>query len=170
MKILSLAAFLVLAGLANAGQIADSTKGALVHRAEDKVVAATDEALANKEIIAVYYSAHWCPPCRKFTPELVKFYNENKSKYPKFELIFVSSDKTEAAMKGYMAETQMPWLALKYDKRALPTLRGHSARGIPYLVVLDANGNELIAKAKGQDWRAPTTVLPELKKLLEQQK
>ena len=171
MKILrSLVVFLALASLANAGQIADVTKGVLVHRADDKVVAAADDVLAGKEIIAVYYSAHWCPPCRKFTPELVKFYNENKPKYPKFELIFVSSDKTEEAMKGYMTETQMTWLALKYDKRALTALRSHAARGIPYLIVLDADGNELIAKANGQDWRSPTTVLPELKKLLEKQK
>lgn len=162
--------FLALASLAQAGQIADVTKGGLVHRSADNVVAATDDALAGKEIIAVYYSAHWCPPCRKFTPELVKFYNENKAKYPKFELIFVSSDKTEDAMKGYMTETQMPWLALKFDKRGLGALRSHAARGIPYLIVLDADGNELIAKAKGQDWRSPTTVLPELKKLLEKQK
>ena len=164
------AAFFALASLAYAGQIADVTKGALVHRSDDKVVAATDDALAGKELIAVYYSAHWCPPCRKFTPELVKFYNENKSKYPKFELIFVSSDKTEEAMQGYMTETQMPWLALKYGKRGLTALRSHACSGIPYLVVLDANGNELIAKAKDQDWRPPTTVLPELKKLLEKQK
>jgi len=166
----SIAAFLALATLANAGQIADVTKGSLVHRSDDKVVAATDDALAGKEIIAIYYSAHWCPPCRRFTPELVKFYNENKSKYPKFELIFVSSDKTEEAMKGYMTETQMSWLALKYDKRGLVALRNHACRGIPYLVVLDADGNELIAKAKNQDWRSPATVLPELKQLLEKQK
>ena len=166
----SIVAFLALASLAHAGQIADVTKSVLVHRSDDKVVAASDDALVGKEIIAVYYSAHWCPPCRKFTPELVKFYNDNKAKYPKFELIFVSSDKTEEAMKGYMTETQMPWLALKYDKRGLTALRSHACRGIPYLVVLDADGNELIAKAKDQDWRSPATVLPELKKLLASQK
>jgi len=162
--------FLALVSLAYAGQLADVTKGVLVHRSADKVVAVTDDALAGKELIAVYYSAHWCPPCRKFTPELVKFYNENKAKYPKFELIFVSSDKTEEAMTGYMTETQMPWLALKYDQRKLAALRSHAASGIPYLIVLDANGNELIAKAKDQDWRPPTTVLPELKELLDKQK
>lgn len=166
----SIVAFLALASLAHAGQLADTTKGTLVQRSGDKVVAATDDALAGKELIAIYYSAHWCPPCRKFTPELVKFYNENKAKYPKFELIFVSSDKTEEAMTGYMSEAQMPWLALKYDQRKLAALRNHAASGIPYLIVLDADGNELIAKAKGQDWRPPTTVLPELKTLLEKQK
>jgi hypothetical protein len=69
-----------------------------------------------------------------------------------------------------MNVTQMPWLALNFGKRNLQALSKHSARGIPYLIVLDADGNELIAKAKGEDWRPPTTVLPELKKLLEQKK
>lgn len=174
MKILKMlaayTAFLSLALLANAGQIADATKGNLVRLSGDKLAAVTDDPLAGKEIIAIYYSAHWCPPCRKFTPELVKFYNENRAKYPKFELIFASSDKSADAMWEYMNSTQMPWLALKYSKRNIETLGKHSARGIPYLVVLDADGNELIAKAKDQDWRSPSTVLPELKKLLEQKK
>merc|ERR1711998_777203 len=28
--------------------------------------------LANKNL-AIYFSAHWCPPCRGFTPKLVVF-------------------------------------------------------------------------------------------------
>ena len=164
------AAFFSLVSLAGAGQIADVTKDNLVRLSGDNVTAATDDPLAGKEIIAVYYSAHWCPPCRAFTPKLVEFYNDNKAKYPKFELIFMSSDKSADAMKGYMTETKMPWLALKYDKRKIEALSKHSASGIPYLVVLDADGNELIAKAKDQDWRPPTTVLPELKKLLEKRR
>ncbi len=155
---------------AQAGQLAELTKGNLVRLSEGKVAAATDDALSGKEIIAVYYSAHWCGPCRAFTPQRVKFYNEIKAKHPKFELIFVSSDQSAEKMQGYMAETRMPWLALAYEHRRLEALEKHSASGIPYLVVLDADGNELIAKAKDQDWRPPSTVLPELKRLLEASK
>ena len=33
-----------------------------------------DSALADKELILYYFSAHWCPPCRQFTPMLKDFY------------------------------------------------------------------------------------------------
>ena len=34
-----------------------------------------NEALKDKKIICYYFSAHWCPPCRNFTPILQDFYN-----------------------------------------------------------------------------------------------
>jgi nucleoredoxin len=32
------------------------------------------DALSSKKLVAFYFSAHWCPPCRGFTPVLKKFY------------------------------------------------------------------------------------------------
>jgi len=37
----------------------------------------TGEALIGKTVM-IYFSAHWCPPCRKFTPKLIKFYKNMK--------------------------------------------------------------------------------------------
>ena len=48
--------------------------------------------LENKKLIAFYYSAHWCAPCRKFTPELVDYYNRVAPQHPEFEIIFISAD------------------------------------------------------------------------------
>ena len=39
-----------------------------------------DAALAGKSVILIYFSAHWCPPCRAFTPVLKDFYEVSKSK------------------------------------------------------------------------------------------
>ena len=37
----------------------------------------TDEKiLQSAPVIAYYFSAHWCPPCRKFTPVLASLYNK----------------------------------------------------------------------------------------------
>ena len=32
------------------------------------------EALKDNKILALYFSAHWCPPCRQFTPMLRSAY------------------------------------------------------------------------------------------------
>ena len=63
--------------------------------------------------VAIYYSAHWCPPCRAFTPKLVEWYNGFKAKHENFELVFASSDKSEEAQIDYMKEASMPWPAMK---------------------------------------------------------
>ena len=34
-----------------------------------------DAVLADKELVMYYFSAHWCPPCRQFTPMLKDFYD-----------------------------------------------------------------------------------------------
>ena len=36
------------------------------------------DALCATGLVAVYHSAHYCPPCQAFTPELARFYNEAK--------------------------------------------------------------------------------------------
>ena len=54
-----------------------------------------------------------CGPCRSFTPQLVKTYNQLKKDGKDFEIIFVSSDRKEDNFKEYF-ET-MPWLALPFN-------------------------------------------------------
>ena len=52
----------------------NSLGGQQVLRRDESVVSA-DSALDGKKIIAFYFSAHWCPPCRLFTPVLAEFYS-----------------------------------------------------------------------------------------------
>ncbi len=62
------------------------------------------------QTVMVYFSAHWCPPCRAFTPQLTRFYTSLKSKRDDFDIVFVSSDKNQAGFDEYYRD--MPWLAL----------------------------------------------------------
>ena len=48
--------------------------GKTLVRADGSNVSA-DQALASKRIVLFYFSAHWCPPCRMFTPMLKDFYD-----------------------------------------------------------------------------------------------
>ena len=52
----------------------DMLLGQQLLRKTGEVVLA-DEVLKDKKIIGYYFSAHWCPPCRNFTPILSDFYN-----------------------------------------------------------------------------------------------
>jgi len=94
--------------------------------------------LKNKPLL-LYFSAHWCPPCRGFTPVLVEFFDTLQTAHPSAEIVFVSSDRGVEAFDEYYAEMGQNWLALPF---------GHSARaqlsklldvsGIPSLVLLSA--------------------------------
>ncbi|WP_309384237.1 thioredoxin-like domain-containing protein [Cerasicoccus frondis] len=120
-----------------------------------------------KDYYAIYYSAHWCPPCRKFTPKLVQFYNDAAAQQDKFEVIFVSSDNDEDAMEEYMSEYEMPWLALDYDrKKSSRELTQFSGSGIPCLVLVDRDGNVLKDSYVNGDYAGPSSVLRELERLL----
>ena len=52
-------------------------------------------------MVGIYFSAHWCPPCRGFTPKLVESYNTMKAAGKNFEIVFVSSDNDEAGFDEY---------------------------------------------------------------------
>ena len=47
---------------------------------------------ADLKYVGIYFSAHWCPPCRNFTPVLAEFYNSVNQNGKILEIIFVSSD------------------------------------------------------------------------------
>jgi len=103
-----------------------------------------DAALAGKDVILIYFSAHWCPPCRGFTPVLKDFYEEVESEG--VEIIFVSSDRSPADMISYMKESHGDWLAVEHGSEVGQGLKQKfGVSGIPCLVVLKSDGT-LITK------------------------
>ncbi len=126
------------------------------------------EAVENAPIVLVYYSAHWCPPCRKFTPKLVDFYNKNGGGEA-FEIVFASSDRSAEDMFHYMEDAHMPWLAIDYDKINETGIKSHGGPYIPSLVMFNEAG-EVVAQSYDEandDYKGPEYVLKKLKKELE---
>lgn len=117
--------------------------------------AATD-ALAGKDFVMLYFSAHWCPPCRGFTPELAAFYKEHAAA-KSFEVVFLSSDRSEEDFASYYGE--MPWLAVPLaDKATKAALSAKfEVRGIPTLVLLDKEGNTVTKSARAKVVSSPGT-------------
>ena len=98
----------------------------------------TKESL-NGKYLGVYFSAHWCGPCRGFTPKLAEWYKNDLSK-KNFEIIFVSSDRDQAAFDGYLSE--MPWLALPFSDRARKGMLSDmfDVEGIPTFAIVGPDG------------------------------
>ncbi|KAK3151863.1 hypothetical protein QOZ80_3AG0251710 [Eleusine coracana subsp. coracana] len=93
--------------------------------------------------VALYFSASWCPPCKRFTPKLIEVYNELASQGKSFEVVFVSGDQDEEAFSAYFAK--MPWLAVPFsDSEGREGLDGRfKVTGIPHLVILNAKKGEV---------------------------
>lgn len=103
--------------------------------------------LVGKHVL-IYFSAHWCPPCRGFTPKLVEVYNEIKAKESAFEVIFVSSDRDQASFDEYYSS--MPWLTLPFgDERKASLSRTFKVQGIPTLVAIGPSGRTVTNDARG---------------------
>nr|ABR16144.1 unknown [Picea sitchensis]ACN41140.1 unknown [Picea sitchensis] len=97
--------------------------------------------------VALYFSAHWCPPCRSFTPELTKVYNELKERGETFEIVFISMDRNQDAFEDYYKS--MPWLALPFgDKTKKDLSRFFRVRGIPSLIVVGPDGKTVTSNAR----------------------
>lgn len=90
--------------------------------------------------LALYFSAHWCPPCKRFTPMLAEVYNTLKQQNKPLEIVFVSSDRSEAQFDEYFKT--MPWLALPFNDRQTKEELGDQFQvsGIPTLLVFDDQG------------------------------
>lgn len=104
------------------------------------------EALKGKKVVGIYFSAHWCGPCRSFTPMLTKTYKKMKEANPNdMEIVFVSSDRTASDFDKYYAE--MPWLALDFDERETKAKlsKKFKVQGIPTFVLVDGQTGETIS-------------------------
>lgn len=98
-------------------------------------------------MVAIYFSAHWCPPCRGFTPQLAQLYKDVTAAGKKFGVLFVSSDRDEKSFEECVKKLacdslllcdttpsvppppvahvacryfhEMPWVALDFGQREL---------------------------------------------------
>jgi len=142
---------------ADAGGVA----GAFVELFGEKLVSktgevSTSEALSGKSNVLVYFSAHWCPPCRGFTPQLAQAYKDSTKAGKDTVVVFASGDKDQASFDEYYGE--MPWHALPFSQRDLKQKLStkFDVQGIPMLIVLDGNGKLLSSQGR----KEYTTYLP----------
>jgi len=115
----------------------------------------TAKALKDKDIVALYFSASWCPPCQSFTPIFVDFY-KTVAESEKFEVVYVASDKTVQEFEQYYSK--MPWLAIPGDNDST-VFKNNLAQtfkvtGIPTLIILDPKTGNFISKRAAMEIRS----------------
>jgi nucleoredoxin len=153
----------VIPGPPAAAIVVDQMKGDLVSWKNGSMNRVDDAALTNKKLIAIYFSARWCGPCREFTPKLVEFYNRISAQHPEFEIVLFSRDRSPGEMQTYMREEQMPWPAIDFEKLAgKGDLKKFAGDGIPCLVLVDPAGRVISDTYAGEKFLGPQKVLADL--------
>ncbi|KVI04395.1 hypothetical protein Ccrd_017292 [Cynara cardunculus var. scolymus] len=102
-----------------------------------------EELKAIDEAKRLYFGAHWCPPCRDFTTQLVEAYNDIiKNANQEFEVIFISTDRDHKEFD--LSLTKMPWLAIPFDDKSRQDLcRIFEIKWIPSLILLGPDGRTI---------------------------
>lgn len=123
--------------------------------------------LAEKKYVVLYFSASWCPPCKKFTPNLVKFYNDHAAK-ANFDVILVGADRSAEKQAAYLTDFNMPFKAVPFEALAEGTLpRKFGVRGIPHLAILDAEGNQVASSVVDGEYIGCDAVLERFAEVLK---
>lgn len=133
---------------------------AVLHDAEGKEI---DAASLKGKHVGLYFSAHWCPPCRAFTPILVKFRDENTGK--DFEIVFVSLDKSQGDKKKYIEQMDMKWPSIPgaSSKTADSLAQQFEISGIPALIILAPDGSVVTPQGREDVMMSSETALSKWK-------
>ncbi|KAI4350800.1 hypothetical protein L6164_005215 [Bauhinia variegata] len=143
--------FAELAEIEKARDAAQTLESILVSGDQDYVIGKEGIKIPVSDLVGktilLYFSAHWCPPCRAFLPILTDAYHKIKEKDDAFEVIFISSDKNQASFDEYFAG--MPWLALPFDDwRKGFLFRKFKVKSFPMLVAIGPSGRTVTTEAR----------------------
>ncbi|MDG2093659.1 MAG: thioredoxin-like domain-containing protein [Phycisphaerales bacterium] len=127
----------------------------------------SSSVLKTKKNVLLYFSAKWCPPCRKFTPTLVNFFDQN-AQAKDFTIVFVSSDRSAADQMKYMTDYKMDFFAVPLDRvNASGLKQTYGDRGIPNLVWLNPEGTAVAKSYVDGNYVGPNRVLAEFSRAMD---
>ncbi|MCH89214.1 putative nucleoredoxin 1-like, partial [Trifolium medium] len=144
--------FVELDEIAKAKEATQTLESVLVSGDQDFVIKNDGEKIPVSKLtgktILLYFSAHWCPPCRAFLPKLTDAYHKIKAQdNDALEVVFISSDRDQNSFEEFFAG--MPWLALPFgDSRKEFLSRKFKVAGIPMLVAIGPSGQTVTKEAR----------------------
>jgi len=98
------------------------------------------------KVAVVNFWATWCPPCRKEIPDLVEAHARYRERGVAFLGIAVEDNRELVQDFSRTYGINYPLVAGKEQGIALMQALGNQAAGLPFTLVLDAQGNIVAAK------------------------
>ena len=116
-----------------------------------------ESIVAGKELLVVYFGAHWVPPCRIFNTDMAKMCN-SASAAGKIAVVFVSYDGKPEAFNRHRAKLPQDWYHIKLeDESSIASVSSAlEADDLPHVAVLRPNFSTVMTDA-----RAPIQEDPE---------
>jgi nucleoredoxin len=105
-------------------------------------------SLSDAKMIVIYMSAHWCAPCREFTPKLELFYESANFDERAVEIVFSSWDRTQEEFDNYYSS--MPWLAIPFSESEIreSLKERYGITKIPTVLLVRKDGTLVSSTAK----------------------
>ncbi|XP_064607217.1 nucleoredoxin-like protein 2 [Liolophura sinensis] len=109
--------------------------------ANEKTCSITDCKQLENKIVALFFSASWCPACQEFTPLLTQMYDELIRRNAPFEIVAVPFDRTKESCDRFFVQESGDWLTVQFDDSIIGTLKEkYCVNVIPKLIVLRPSG------------------------------
>lgn len=103
--------------------------------------------LENIPLIALYFCADWCPPCKIFTPKLSNFYHEVNKDSKRVEIILISCDLDRPEFLTHIQK--ISFLSVPFDKsRSRAITERFDIAQIPTLTIIKWDGSVIKKNAR----------------------
>ena len=133
-------------------------EGAIFPEFDVKDLAGQPLSLVNYKgkLVILDFWATWCGPCVKELPNLLKVYNQHHGQG--LEVIGISLDEDEAALKAFLKEKQIPWPQF-FDGKGWENqlAQKYGIRSVPATFLLDGQGRILAKGLRGQNLEQAVT-------------
>ncbi len=122
---------------------------------EEKDLAGKPLSLANYKgkVVLLDFWATWCGPCVSELPNVLKTYEKHHAKG--FEIIGISLDRDEEALRSFIKKRNMPWPQL-FDGKGWGSKLAvkHGVHSIPATYLLDGKGKIVAKNLRGDELEA----------------